>query len=99
MQLSDLSRDFDMKSIELEDTKHKLDEVLSQQDATAEMLMKLTVENQQLVDEIEVLRETSEKLSKAESLIEKYQARLEEIPNLKNQVSFLMVLQYLNEVN
>lgn len=53
------------------------------------MLQKLADQALKLKDELDILRETAEKVSKYEANIESYKKKLEELGDLKRQVKIL----------
>lgn len=71
--------------MEIENYKSDLMSSRRQWEAQAEMVQTLKMENSQMADELDVARDKSLKLAKAEASIERYQEKLEEMKNLSKQ--------------
>jgi len=70
----------------------KVDDLTGQLEENEEKhadLQKLADQSRTLKDEVDILRETSDKVTKYESIIETYKKKLEEMGDLKRQVKYL----------
>jgi len=99
--LDEAQRELDLKSVacdnlsgDLATLKQKLHNALTQQ-------TKLEMENHQLSDELDVSRDKALKLAKAEAQIDKYQRKLEELPNLRKENKELVdkLDQYMDKIH
>jgi DNA repair exonuclease SbcCD ATPase subunit len=96
-----VKRELDLKIVELENMRSDLLSSRRQWEASTEMVQKLTMENNQMADELDIARDKAIKLAKAEASIEKYQQKLEEMTALKKQNKELSskLDQYLDQIN
>eukprot|EP00088_Acartia_fossae_P044809 TRINITY_DN4781_c1_g1_i5.p1 TRINITY_DN4781_c1_g1~~TRINITY_DN4781_c1_g1_i5.p1 ORF type:complete len:676 (-),score=232.76 TRINITY_DN4781_c1_g1_i5:383-2410(-) len=70
----------------------KVDELTGQLEESEDKqadLQKLADQSRTLKDEVDILRETSEKVTKYEGIIETYKKKLEEMGDLKRQIKYL----------
>lgn len=75
-----------------EELQGKLEDVAAQLAETEDKvidLQRLADQSRALKDEVDILRETSEKVAKYEATIETYKKRLEEMGDLKGQIKYL----------
>jgi len=84
----------EMESLEAAkyELQNKFDDLTAQQDEQEEKmteLQKLADQSRTLKDEVDILRETSDKVAKYEGIIETYKKKLEEMGDLKRQIKFL----------
>merc|ERR1719195_395151 len=84
----------ELESIESQkdDTQAKLEELegrLEESEEKVTELQKLADQARGLKDEVDILRETSEKVGKYEGIIETYKKKLDEMGDLKRQIKYL----------
>lgn len=101
VEVDELRRELDMKIVEIETLKAESSTYHRRWEAAIELNQKLTIESQQMGDELDVARDKASKLVKAEATIEKYQQKLEEMNGLKKQNKELAsrLDQYLDQIN
>jgi chromosome segregation ATPase len=99
-ELDDCKRELDLSVVECNNLRAEIASREQRATASREMQAKLEMENHQLSDELDVARDQAAKLSKAEAQLDKYQHRLEELPNLRKENKDLLerLDQYLDKV-
>jgi hypothetical protein len=83
VNLDDAKRELDLREVENEGLKADLRAAKQRGDAMREIQSRLEMETSQMSDELDVSRDRSLRLIKAETQITKYQQRLEEMNGLK----------------
>jgi len=100
-ELDESKRELDLKNVEYEGLREKLMEANRRLEAAKSSETQLKMELQQMADELDIAKDKSLRLSKAEATIEKYQRRLEELTEAKKQNKELELKmdQYLDKIH
>jgi len=83
--LAEVRREMDLQTVENDSLKAELRLSAQRFEQTKEMQAKLEMEHQQMSDELDIARDTRQKLAKAEAIIDKYKGKLEEANLLKKE--------------
>lgn len=86
IEVDELRRELDLKIVESDNLKTELQVSHRRCDSFNEVIQKLTMDNNRMADELDIARDKSSKLAKAEAAVEKYQLKLEEMTTLKKEV-------------
>ena len=91
MELDEVKRELDLEIVKKDkltsDHNSELSRMQRKVDDCNEVITRLNMDVQMMTDEVEVARDKGVKLAKAEASIEKYLQKLEEMANLKKQVT------------
>lgn len=88
-ELVEAKRDSDLKALEIESLRSEIQTLQDRLAVTAEIKARLELDAQQMADELDLARDKASQLIKAESTIEKYKKRVEDMSHLKKQNSEL----------
>jgi chromosome segregation ATPase len=101
MDLDDAKRELDIKMMQIENLEGELMTTKKSLQTTKETTTKYVMEVQMMKDELDVAKDKALQLHKAESSIEKYKARLEEMTDLKktNKELEKQIDEYLDKIN
>lgn len=100
-ELYDLRRDVDQKQLEIDELVSENRQIHEALTISREIQSKCELETHMMSDELEIARENGLKLIKAESMLEKYSVKLEEIGTLKAENKELLAKmdEYLEETH
>ena len=99
-ELDDCKHDLDLKTVETDDLRAAVKTLEQRVAASKELQAKLEMENAQIGDELDVLRDKATRLTRAETAADKYAKKLEELPALRKENKELLARldEYLDKI-